>query len=100
MNVRRRLLELVAVVALSTGIGFTIAQASQPDTATARKGGEVVRELKKINNELQTTNSELDSLQNQIGTSEFDTGSIFQTLGDISRYTEQTCRAVKDSFTC
>jgi hypothetical protein len=42
---------LAATVALSTGIGFGMSQASQPDPATAKPGGstEIVKQLKHLN---------------------------------------------------
>ena len=66
MNGRRTAATLAASVVLSTGIGFGLSQASQPDGATAAGGSSaIVKELKKLSSEQANTTAEIAKLNGE-----------------------------------
>ena len=76
MQIRQLAIVVAASAAISASIGFGLSQASQPDAAVAGGGKAQVRELKKITKELKTVND-------RIGYSTFDIGSVRGLLDDI-----------------
>lgn len=68
MATRQLVATIAASTILCTGIGFGISQASQPDKARAAKdpNTEVVKELKKVNSSLATTNGSLADISDKL----------------------------------
>jgi peptidoglycan hydrolase CwlO-like protein len=87
--VTRQLLAVVFVaVVLSTAIGFTLGSASSPESANAATGNaEVIKQLKRLNVQVNTLNTKMNTLNSRIGDTQTADGSVRGLLTIICDYT-------------
>jgi hypothetical protein len=87
--VTRQLLAVVLVaVVLSTAIGFTLGWASSPESANAATGNaEVIKQLKRLNVQVNTLNTRMNTLNSRIGDTQTSDGSVRGLLTIICDYT-------------
>ena len=85
----RQLLAVVLVaVVLSTAIGFTLGWASSPESANAATGNaEVIKQLKRLNVQVNTLNMKMTTLNSRIGDTQTAEGSVRGLLTIICDYT-------------
>lgn len=108
MNAQSILAVLAACTVLSTGIGFALGAASQPDSATAAKGGKTNKTLKQIKRNLRALDKDVQTLGRQLG-GEIDgleaqmvsvvssNGLLGLTTTNIEADTKEICRALNVS---
>jgi hypothetical protein len=87
--VTRQLLAVVLVaVVLSTAIGFSLGWASSPESANAATGNaEVIKQLKRLNVQVNTLNMKMTTLNSRIGDTQTAEGSVRGLLTIICDYT-------------
>jgi hypothetical protein len=87
--VTRQLLAVVLVaVVLSTAIGFSLGWASSPESANAATGNaEVIKQLKRLNVQVNTLNTKMNTLNSRIGDTQTSEGSVRGLLTIICDYT-------------
>jgi len=87
--VTRQLLAAVFVaVVLSTAIGFTLGSESSPESANAATGNaEIIKQLKRLNVQVNTLNTKMNTLNSRIGDTQTAEGSVRGLLTIICDYT-------------
>jgi hypothetical protein len=98
MTIRLPVAVLVVAILLSAVAAFVLASITQPAPSDAAPGGTsaVVKQLKKLNKKVATSNSELTDINSHLGSGSGSAGTVVGYLHDIERHTSGTCLSTND----